>query len=91
MRLARPIEQVWQTGVAVSLVAGLIGCQESRVGDPCTPEDENIPSFAGFDEGEVNVESRSFQCVTRVCLVNHFRGRTECPNGQTEGAGGGCR
>jgi hypothetical protein len=32
---------------------------------------------------EVNVESRSFQCETRVCLVNHFQGRVSCPYGQT--------
>ncbi|HEY3237860.1 MAG TPA: hypothetical protein VGJ84_24285, partial [Polyangiaceae bacterium] len=25
--------------------------------------------------------SRSFQCETRVCLVNHFQGRVSCPYG----------
>jgi hypothetical protein len=34
--------------------------------------------------GEVNIESRSLQCATRLCLVNHFQGRTTCPYGQTE-------
>ncbi|HYQ15395.1 MAG TPA: hypothetical protein VEQ58_06555, partial [Polyangiaceae bacterium] len=31
---------------------------------------------------ETNVESRSFQCETRLCLVNHFQGRVSCPFGQ---------
>lgn len=58
------------------------GCQSGGVGDPCTPEDEYQPTFSGFAATEVNVESRSFQCETRVCLVNHFRGRVSCPLGQ---------
>jgi hypothetical protein len=53
------------------------------VGDPCTPEEEYDPSFTGFDPKEVNVESRSFQCQTRLCLVNHFQGRVTCPYGQS--------
>lgn len=62
------------------------GCADQGVGDPCTPEQEYDPSFIGFDEKEVNVESKSFQCRTRICLVNHFRGRASCPYGQsTEG------
>ena len=67
---------------AVSLVA--LGCETGGVGDPCTPEDEYQTRFSGYSEDEVNVESRSFQCETRVCLVNHFRGRVSCPYGQTE-------
>lgn len=62
----------------------LIGCQSGGVGDPCTPEDEYQANFSGFDKGEVNIESRSYQCETRVCLVNHFQGRTTCPYGQSE-------
>lgn len=82
------------------LIAGLLatagassgGCQSGGVGDPCTPEDEYLETFSGFAATEVNLESRSFQCETRVCLVNHFRGRVSCPLGQnaataqTEGA-----
>ena len=30
------------------------------------------------------MESRSFQCETRLCLVNHFQGRVSCPYGQPE-------
>lgn len=66
-----------------------VGCPSGGVGDPCTPEDEYSPTFAGFDEGETNAETRSFQCETRVCLVNHFRGRVSCPYGNTDATGGG--
>ena len=58
-----------------------IGCESGGVGDPCTPEDEFFDTFSGFSVGEVNVESRSFQCETRVCLVNKFQGRVSCPYG----------
>lgn len=51
-------------------------------GDPCIPQQESDPSFLGFDEKEVNLETRSPSCKTGVCLVNHFRGRTSCPYGQ---------
>lgn len=70
---------------ASMLVLGLgaltIGCNEAGVGDPCIPEDEYQVDFAGYSEKEVNVESRSFQCETRVCLVNKFRGRVSCKYG----------
>src|SRR5688500_16223768 len=61
-----------------------LGCVSGGVGDPCVPEDEYSTGFSGFSKGEVNVESRSFQCETRVCLVNHFQGRVSCPYGQTQ-------
>lgn len=47
------------------------------------PEQEYDPTFAGFDPGEVNVESKSFDCETRLCLANHFQGRVSCPYGQS--------
>ncbi|MBX3190261.1 MAG: hypothetical protein KF819_24895 [Labilithrix sp.] len=86
---------------ALLLGAGLIaavtpGCADEGVGDPCTPEQEYNADFIGFDEKEVNVESKSFQCRTRICLVNHFRGRASCPYGQSAegnapaGAKAGC-
>jgi hypothetical protein len=78
-----------------SIICGLLGllsvvtlgtlpvaCQSGGVGDPCTPEDEYNPDFAGFKVSEENIESRSFQCATRICLVNHFQGRVSCPLGQ---------
>ncbi|RYE80948.1 MAG: hypothetical protein EOO74_01295 [Myxococcales bacterium] len=78
--ILRKIVVLASVAVALSAFAG--GCQTGGVGDPCTPEDEYQPAFSGFAPGEVNVESRSFQCETRVCLVNHFRGRVSCPLGQ---------
>ena len=74
--------------VLFASVAALVpfaqGCQAGGVGDPCTPEDEYQTTFSGFDAAELNIESRSFQCETRVCLVNHFRGRVSCPLGMNE-------
>lgn len=70
------------SAVFAALGAFAGGCQSGGVGDPCTPEDEYQPTFSGFAAKEVNIESRSFQCETRVCLVNHFRGRVSCPLGQ---------
>ena len=72
--------------LAVISVVGIavvpLACQSGGVGDPCTPEDEYDPGFSGFKITEDNVESRSFQCQTRICLVNHFQGRVSCPLGQ---------
>jgi hypothetical protein len=59
-----------------------LACQPGGVGDPCTPEDEYDPNFSGYGATEVNTESKSFQCETRVCLVNHFQGRVSCKYGQ---------
>lgn len=70
-------------GMGLLVASALPGCKDEGVGDPCTPEQEYDPSFIGFDEKEVNVESKSFQCRTRICLVNHFRGRASCPYGQS--------
>lgn len=70
------------SAVAAVVVVSSTGCSATGVGDPCIPEQEYDPTFAGFDEREVNVESKSFQCETRLCLVNHFRGRVSCPYGQ---------
>ncbi len=72
------------SGTAILLGSfSALGCTATGVGDPCTPESEYELDFAGFDLKEVNVESKSFQCQTRVCLVNHYQGRTTCPYGGT--------
>lgn len=76
-RAAILVLALWATGVPT-------GCDSDSVGDPCVPEDEYAATFSGFSVEEVNTESRSFQCPTRLCLVNHFRGRVSCPYGQTE-------
>lgn len=68
----------------VATAALPLACQSGGVGDPCTPEDEYNPQFAGFKVTEENIESRSFQCQTRICLVNHFQGRVSCPLGQAK-------
>jgi len=73
------------TGLVVSVLGVAFsgtGCQSTGVGDPCTPEKEYDPTFAGFVEQEVSTEGESFQCQTRLCLVNHFQGRATCPYGQ---------
>ena len=72
-------------GLPAILVLAAIpaACQSGGVGDPCTPEDEYGASFSGFDIAVGYVESGSFQCATRICLVNHFQGRVSCPLGQS--------
>lgn len=69
----------------VSVVGlGLVpSCQTGGIGDPCTPEDEFNAAFSGFKVTQENIESRSFQCESRICLVNHFQGRLSCPLGQS--------
>lgn len=69
-------------GASTLVLSENLGCRAAGVGDPCVPEREYDPSFAGFRESEVSVESKSFQCQTRTCLVNHFRGRVSCSHGQ---------
>ncbi|MEZ4440296.1 MAG: hypothetical protein R3B72_14460 [Polyangiaceae bacterium] len=91
LRNTRKRKDFWSTsvrlGCAMVIVGSFgalftIGCESGGVGDPCVPEDEYKDSFAGFNLSEENIESRSFQCQTRICLVNHFQGRVTCPNGQ---------
>jgi len=65
---------------AVGLVP--VACTAGGVGVPCIPEDEYSFRFPGFKVTEDIIESRSFQCATRICLVNHFQGRVSCPLGQ---------
>lgn len=66
----------------LGIALGAVGCESGGVGDPCIPEDEFLTNFPGFNLSEENIESRSFQCQTRICLVNHFQGRVSCPQGQ---------
>lgn len=70
--------------VAVSAAAVVpSSCQTGGIGDPCIPEDEYFGEFSGFQVSQENIESRSFQCESRICLVNHFQGRVSCPLGQS--------
>ncbi len=68
--------------IAAVLSLGAAACQSTGVGDPCVPEQEYDQNFAGYDVTQVYTESRSFQCESRLCLVNHFAGRVSCPYGQ---------
>jgi hypothetical protein len=78
-------QKTW-AAAAVTFGLGVLsfGCQSGGIGDPCVPEDEYQQYFTGYSVTEVNMESRSFQCETRLCLVNHFQGRVSCPYGQTQ-------
>jgi len=69
----------------VGLIGALpLACSGGGVGDPCIPEDEYDPQFAGFKVSLDNIESRSFQCQTRICLAYKFQGRVSCPLGQPQ-------
>jgi len=68
---------LWLAGVSLAAK-----CEAGGVGDPCIPEVEYQALFGGHSVHGADVESRSFQCETRLCLVNHFQGRVNCPYGQ---------
>jgi hypothetical protein len=78
-----------QTLVSASMVllfgAVALACKAGGVGDPCIPNDEFSAQYSGATESGAQIEDRSFQCETRVCLVKHFRGRVSCPFGNAEG------
>jgi hypothetical protein len=83
--MTRSILVLIAVAALVSNVAGS-GCSSGGgVGDPCVPEQEYQTCFAGFSIDSVDTETKSFQCQTRVCLVNHFQGRVSCPYGQNAG------
>ena len=67
------------------LGAAGLACPAGGVGEPCIPNLEYNATESGATETGAQIEDRSFQCETRVCLVNHFRGRVSCPWGNTEG------
>jgi hypothetical protein len=54
----------------------------AALGEPCVPETESDPSFAGFPIAEIFISAGFAGCASRVCLVDHFRGRVTCPYGQ---------
>ena len=79
--MTRSILTAVAASIAVAVLSGT-GCNATGIGDPCTPEQEYRADFIGFNKNEVSLESKSFQCMTRLCLVNHFQGRVTCPYGQ---------
>jgi len=80
-------DYLWRVMLGSCFALALSGCKSSDVGAPCIPEEEYHDGFSGFSVDEVNFESRSFQCESRTCLVNHFQGRVSCPYGQSEAQG----
>ena len=80
-----------QTIVSASMVLLLgtvtFACKGGGVGDPCIPNEEFFSNVKGSSETGTQIEDRSFQCETRVCLVKNFRGRVSCPFGNAEGRG----
>jgi hypothetical protein len=79
----------WQTLVSsfaiLAFGACVLGCPSGGVGDPCIPNTEYNPKDQGASESGAQIEDRSFQCETRLCLINHFRGRVSCPFGNSKG------
>jgi hypothetical protein len=67
--------------VAIPVLSGT-GCQTTGIGDPCIPEPEYDPSYLGATKDDTDTESKSYQCQSFLCLVNHFQGRVTCPYGQ---------
>lgn len=86
-RFARFLGALSVVGIGVVLIQSA-ACKDTGVGDPCTPESEYNQAFLGFSVDEVNFESKSFQCQTRLCLVNHFQGRVSCQYGQDSSGNG---
>ncbi len=84
------IRKITGFSLLVTTLVGLmpLACQPGGVGDPCTPEDEYTTTFSGYSSDETNLEARSFQCETRLCLVDHFQGRVSCRYGQGEPVAG---
>jgi hypothetical protein len=52
------------------------------VGDPCIPTVEYNTESAGFRVAQESIETGASECLTGICLVNHFQGRVSCPAGQ---------
>jgi hypothetical protein len=71
------------TLATLALGAVSAGCKTGGVGDPCIPNTEFSPDDNGTSETGVLIDDRSFQCETRMCLADFFRGRVTCPWGNT--------
>jgi hypothetical protein len=80
--MTRSILAAVAAAIGITVLVGTGGCNSTGIGDPCTPEAEYSQAFLGFQISEVNIETKSFQCQTRLCLANHFQGRVTCPYGQ---------
>lgn len=71
-----------RVALACAYASLALACEAGGVGDPCIPDpEEYVDTFGSFSVGEVNITSRSYECESRVCLVNNFQGRVSCPYG----------
>lgn len=59
--------------------------ERGALGELCIPYDEDFPEFSGFALGELNLSTRDLQCRSGVCMVDHFQGRVDCPEGNQDG------
>jgi hypothetical protein len=64
----------------------VVGEEQSELGRACLPPQEYEPQFRNFSVEEVNIDERSPECPTGVCLIDHFQGRVSCPYGQSGAA-----
>lgn len=53
----------------------------AMLGGPCTISEE-LPTYGGGTEGELNLGRDSLACASTICLGNHAQGRVGCPYGQ---------
>jgi hypothetical protein len=60
------------------------------IGSACTSSSEYDPTFGGFTLSDVSVDIGSMQCLSGICLQNHFQGRASCPYGQPQTSGTNC-
>jgi len=73
------------TALHLACVTRAWGPQEVMgLGEACTPSIEGDPSFSGFTEGSVSLETRAPGCESNLCLVHNFQGRVSCPYGQSQ-------
>ena len=67
--------------LAVVMISALSACTAGGVGDPCMPAAPSIasqgdpqcaPDAGCFSGSEFYIETRSVQCRTRICVVDHW-------------------
>ena len=81
--MIRSIFATLATFVAVSAIAPR-AARPPASATPASPSRSTTRAFIGFDQqgGQRRVEE--LPVPTRLCLVNHFRGRVTCPYGQDQ-------
>ena len=51
----------------------------AALGELCVNQDEQFPSFAGYDVSTIVIEDNVTSCLSGICLQNRFQGRASCP------------